>query len=178
MDPPERPPVDLPRDLPVVRRRAVRLAVVDAADRLLLFHTQDRTDPELGTWWELPGGGIDDDETYIDTAVRELHEETGITVTPAQVGAATWRRQASFRYRGVRRLQDEVVAAIRLDGAGRDIDESGRLDYEREDYFGFRWWPVADVAASAERFYPGRLPALLPMLLAGTETDEPFELWS
>jgi hypothetical protein len=28
------------------------------------------------------------------------------------------------------------------------------------------------------RFYPGRLPELLPKFLAGEHIDEPFERWS
>ena len=154
----------------------VRLVVLDADDRLLLFHTRDPHHP--GTWWELPGGGIEEGETYREAAVRELHEETGIAVGPEQVGPPTWRRRASFRLRAVRRLQREVVVAVRLPGPGPAVDESGREGYELEDYFDHRWWPVAEVVGSAELFYPGRLPALLSLFLAGEPIDEPFELWS
>ena len=52
------------------------------------------------------------------------------------------------------------------------------MGFEDEDYFGFRWWPVAEVARSTERFYPGRLPTLLEAFLAGEQIDEPFEHWS
>lgn len=169
---------EIPRDLPLFERTAVRLVVLDAADRVLLFHTRDPDHPVLGTWWELPGGGLDPGETYLQAAVRELREETGIVVAPAQVGAPTWRRRASFRHRQRRHLQDEVVVTVRLPGPGPDVDEADRLDYEVEDYFGFRWWPVADVVADRPRCYPGRLPELLPAFLAGEEIDEPFELWS
>ncbi|MEO3778322.1 NUDIX domain-containing protein [Micromonospora sp. B11E3] len=170
--------LELPDDLPVVERRAVRLVVLDADERLLLFHTRDPEHPRLGTWWELPGGGMDPGETYLDTAVRELREETGILVDPARVGPPNWRRWASFIHRQRRHVQDEVILPVRLDRPGPDVDETDRLDYEREDYFGFRWWAVGDVVASRERFYPGRLPGLLAAFLAGDEIDEPFELWS
>ncbi|MEV0430057.1 NUDIX domain-containing protein [Micromonospora sp. NPDC050495] len=169
---------ELPRDLPVIERRAVRLVVLDTAERVLLFHTRDPDHPRLGVWWELPGGGLDPGETYLDAALRELREETGIVVGPAEVGAPTWRRRASFVHRRLRHLQDEVVVPVRLPGPGPDIDETHRLDYEVEDYFGFRWWPVAELVADRPRCYPGRLPELLPAFLAGTEIDEPFELWS
>jgi 8-oxo-dGTP pyrophosphatase MutT (NUDIX family) len=170
--------IELPSDLPVIERNAVRLVMLDARERVLLFHTHDKTLPELGRWWELPGGGIDGDETYREAAVREIREETGMVVGPDQIGPPTWRRTASFRHRATRRLQHEVIAVVRLAEPGPDVDDSGRFDYERDDYFDFRWWPVASIVASSERFYPGRLPDLLPSLLDGGRIDEPFELWS
>ncbi len=114
MDPDDAQPIRLPDDLPVFERSAVRVVVLDAAGTVLLFHTHDRDYPELGSWWELPGGGI----------------------------------------------------------------EAGRLDYEREDYLGFRWWAQPEIRSSDERFYPGQLPVLLDKFLNGDEIDEPFELWS
>lgn len=122
--------------------------------------------------------GINEGETYVETAVRELWEETGICIGPEQVGTPTWRRTASFRHRDTRRLQHEVVLVVALVVDGPGVDDRERLDYEKEDYVGFRWWPVADILASCERFYPGRLPEFLPDLLAGKPVDEPFELWS
>lgn len=168
----------LPNDLPIVERDVVRLVVRDSEDRILLFHTRELSVPELGVWWELPGGGIDEGETYLDAAVRELHEETGIIVSPEQVGTPTWRRTAAFRHRDARHLQHEVVCQVRLDGPGPEVDEAGRFDDEKEDYFDFRWWPIAEVVASKETFYPRHVPGLLTGFLAGEEIDEPFEFWS
>ncbi|HCT81516.1 MAG TPA: NUDIX hydrolase [Micromonosporaceae bacterium] len=168
---------EIPQDLPIVEREVVRLVVRDSQDRILLFHTHELSAPELGTWWELPGGGIDEGETVPDTALRELREETGITVSPDQVGPPTWRRTASFRHRQVRHVQHEVVVVVELNGPGPSINEAERLDYEMEDYFDFRWWPIAEVVDSMEIFYPRDLPSLLSPFLAGAEIDEPFELW-
>jgi 8-oxo-dGTP pyrophosphatase MutT (NUDIX family) len=168
----------LPDDLPVVERDVVRLVVQDVSGRVLLFRTHETSLPELGYWWELPGGGIEEGETYVATAVRELREEAGIEVAPGQVGPPTWRRTASFRYREGRRVQHEVIVVVQLDTVGPDVVEDERLDYEKEDYVDFCWMPVADLVASTERFYPGRLPEFLPDLLGGTPIDEPFELWS
>lgn len=166
-------------DLEIVERSVVRMVLKDSADCILLFHTHEVTAPEHGEWWELPGGGIDRGETYLDAAIRETREETGIVVSPPQVGRPTWRRIGSFRHRNVRHMQHEVVVAVTLDAPGPAIDERERFDYEKEDYFGFRWWPIIDIVKSTELFYPRSLPRLLTRFLAGEEIDEPqIEFWS
>jgi 8-oxo-dGTP pyrophosphatase MutT (NUDIX family) len=169
---------ELPDDLPILEREAVRLVVQDTRGDVLLFWTNELTAPELGHWWELPGGGMEPGESYAHAAVRELQEEAGIIVAPERIGPATWRRIASFRHRNVRHLQRELIALVRLDAEAPELDTSARLDYETEDYTDHRWWPVSDIIAGRDRFYPGRLPELLPALLAGEEVDEPFELFS
>jgi hypothetical protein len=58
------------------------------------------------------------------------------------------------------------------------IDERGQLDDEKATYLGFRWWPVADIEASTEKFCPGRLPLLLRRFLEGDQIDEPFGFFS
>jgi 8-oxo-dGTP pyrophosphatase MutT (NUDIX family) len=170
--------IEIPTDLPIVERDVVRVVVRDGQDRILLFHTREISGPELGTWWELPGGGLDPGETHVDAAVRELREESGIIVSPEQVRPPTWRRIGVFRHRDVRHVQHEVVVEVRLDGDGPAIDESGRLDYELEDYFDSRWWPVRDVVQSSELFYPRSVPKLLRRFLMGEQLDEPVELFS
>lgn len=170
--------MNFPDDLPIVERAVVRLIVLDVEDRILLFHTRDPTYPELGEWWELPGGGIEDDETPVRAAVRELREETGIVAAPGSVGPTRWRRTASFRYRGRRHVQHEQVLIVRLSAAHPPVDGSLRVGYEDEDYFDFRWWTLSDVSSSVERFYPGRLPTNLSRVLVGEQIAEPFELWS
>jgi 8-oxo-dGTP pyrophosphatase MutT (NUDIX family) len=168
----------LPDDLPVVERNVVRVVVQDSSDAVLLFRTREFTAPELGEWWELPGGGAEPGETYAQTAVRELREETGLIVDAADVEPPGWRRLASFRHRGRRLLQHEQVVLVRLDSVAPELDTAGQLDYEAEDYTAHRWWPVAELVSSTERFYPGRLPHLLGRFLAGEQIDEPFELFS
>ncbi len=169
--------IELPDDLPVIERDVVRVVVLDTDGRILLFHASDAFYPEQGSWWELPGGGIEPGETYVETAIRELYEETGILVVPDQLSGPLWRRTATFRYRGERRVQHEVVVTARLDGTAT-VDVSGQLPYELEDYAESRWWPVDEVRAHTGPTYPGLLAKVLDALLRGETIDEPFEVFS
>lgn len=53
---------------------SVTAAIRNGADEILLIH---KTDNDL---WALPGGGHDAGESITDTVVREVMEETGLTV--------------------------------------------------------------------------------------------------
>ncbi len=57
MDLHEPPPVALPDDLPVIERSAVRLVVLDSAENVLLLHTQDQDNPDLGSGGSCPAAG-------------------------------------------------------------------------------------------------------------------------
>lgn len=62
-------------------RLSVRAVVYDAQGRLLLAAHQG----PRGPWYVLPGGGVDHNETLHEAVVREVLEETGLRVTPADV---------------------------------------------------------------------------------------------
>lgn len=160
-----------------LERDAVRVVLADASGRVLLFHVVTAEEAPDG-WWELPGGGIDPGESYLEAAVREISEETGLTLDPAQVSPPTWRRDSTWRSRGKRRLQHEVVVFARVALEQPAIVDGGRTPEEVEDYVKARWWRVPEIVGSGARFYPGRLAELLPRFLAGEVIDEPFERWS
>lgn len=158
-------------------RTAVRVVLIDAGGQVLLLHVLTPDEVPDG-WWELPGGGIDPGESYLEAAVREIKEETGLILDPTQVGPPTWQRDATWRSGGTRRHQHEVVVTARVMTHHPVITDGGRTPEEVEDFVAARWWGIDEIARSRVRFYPGRLPELLPRFLAGEHIDEPFERWN
>jgi 8-oxo-dGTP pyrophosphatase MutT (NUDIX family) len=158
-----------------LERDAVRVVLADRTGRVLLFHVATAEFPD--GWWELPGGGSDPGESYQETAVREIREETGLDLGQARIGQPAWRRDSTWRSRGLRRLQHEVVVYAQVAADQPAIVDGGRTAEEIEDFVAARWWSVAEIVQSRERFYPGRLPELLPRFLAGETIEEPFERW-
>jgi ADP-ribose pyrophosphatase YjhB (NUDIX family) len=60
-------------------RPSVSAVIFDRRRRLLL---QQRSD---GGQWGLPGGSVEIGESVSDAVVREVREETGLTVTPRRL---------------------------------------------------------------------------------------------
>ncbi|MDX6215065.1 MAG: hypothetical protein QOG99_649 [Frankiales bacterium] len=141
-------------------RRAARVLLVDAQDRVLLFQGRDPLHADRGQWWFTPGGGLEAGETPAQGAARELQEETGLVVDPDALGATVHQRVTTFPWGDVVFEQSEDYFVLRIDS--HDVDTSGFDEVETAAVIGHRWWDREDLAATAERFYPGELLELLP----------------
>jgi 8-oxo-dGTP pyrophosphatase MutT (NUDIX family) len=142
-------------------RRAARVVLIDAADRTLLLRGGDPARPGL-RWWFTPGGGLDDGETPAEGAARELFEETGLRVAPADLGEPVWHQVTHFSYNSREYRQDQEFFLFRVpewqvDTAGFDPEEQRTIDDHR-------WWSVAELETTAETIYPEELAELLRRL--------------
>ena len=160
-----------------IERTAIRVLVQDADERVLLLQVRDTHRDDQLIWWELPGGGIEDGETPADAAARELVEETGIVISPKDIPEARWHRDCTYRYRGLRILQHERIVSLRIKARAPVPTAHRRTTTELEDVIGHRWWTVAEIQASDERFFPGRLPEFVQGAIAGSTILEPFDHW-
>lgn len=105
--------------------------VLLAAGHVLLI--QRRWDPHAGSW-ALPGGHVDAGETSLQAAVRELKEETGITVPVdalCQVGAF----DAPGRDPRGRYVTVAYTATLSEPDAPTPLDDAADA----------RWWPLTDL---------------------------------
>ena len=156
-------------------RTSSKLVVVDPQGRVLLLDCADPGDPAV-TWWELPGGGVEEGEDAPQAAVREVLEEAGVVVPPDAVGPLLWTQRAAFTWRGRRHVADHEARVARL-AAPPHTSRAVLTEAEEGTILGTRWWGPDEVAAHPGRFFPRTLPALLPRLLAGERVDEPYDDW-
>jgi 8-oxo-dGTP pyrophosphatase MutT (NUDIX family) len=145
-----------------IPRRASRVLVVDQAGRVLLLHGFDPARPGHGYWFTI-GGGLDPGESPVQGAVRELFEETGLRISPDQLGEPVWREVTEFPFDGLRYRQEQEFFLLRV--PAWEIDTAGFNEIERASVDDHRWWSAAQLDATRERVYPAELPDLLRTLV-------------
>jgi ADP-ribose pyrophosphatase YjhB (NUDIX family) len=149
------------------QRLSVKVLLVDAAHRVLLFCSSDRDDPTQQRHWFPPGGGVEHGESLQDAAVREITEEVGITLRHDQLGPVVRTRHVVFRFDGQQFEQDEHYFVVLLERTVV-VSTSGWTPMERRMITAYRWWPLADLPVTAETVYPEGLHGLVEQALRGT----------
>jgi 8-oxo-dGTP diphosphatase len=150
----------------MIERPSARLILLDRQDRLFLFkvHTPaiyDPADPFHDPFWVMIGGLVDPGEDYVDAAIREAREETGLSVE-GEV-RWVWKRERIMQWRERTMLHRERFFLGRA--APGEVDTSGLDEREKSWTLDHRWWSAEEIARSSERFEPKDLGARLATLL-------------
>jgi 8-oxo-dGTP pyrophosphatase MutT (NUDIX family) len=145
-------------------RTSARVVLLDDTGAVLLLRGSDpaMADQTAPRWWFTVGGEVRQGERLAEAAARELAEETGLRVAPADMVGPVWRRDEVFEFNGSLIDSEEfyfVYRTRRFEPAG-----AGRTELERSYIHGHRWCDAADMAqlvAAGETVYPMQLSELL-----------------
>ena len=106
---------------------------------------------KLGGWWQMPQGGIDEGELPAATALRELHEETGMRQAHIVAESAHWynydlpkdllSRVWKGRYRG----QTQKWFALRFTGDDSEINILEPAGGHKPEFIAWRWEPMTNL---------------------------------
>ncbi|MCI4676216.1 NUDIX hydrolase [Candidatus Mycolicibacterium alkanivorans] len=148
----------------VDRRTSARVVLLDDDGAVLLFCGSDPavTDGNAPRWWFTVGGQAHPGERLVDTAVREIAEETGLRVGPAQMVGPVWRRDSVIDFNGTV-IQSQEFYFIHRTGRFEPTAD-GRTELELRYIHGHRWCDaatIAELADAGETVYPLQLGELL-----------------
>lgn len=134
--------------------RPVRLAVralILAGNRLLLVNAYPGERSDL---WCAPGGGVHPGSSLPENLVREVHEETGLTIAPGPLALVNEFHDPASGYHQVDLFFRATIAAGSLDPAWTDPENivTRRRFFTREELEGIRFKPdsLVRVAFSTE----------------------------
>lgn len=150
--------------VPSPRRTSARVVLLDEHGAVLLLCGSD---PALVSapkprWWFTIGGAAQVGETLADTAAREIEEETGLKVMPADLVGPLWRRDAVINFNGAVLRSEEMYFVYRVPRF--EPSEAGRSGLERTYIHGHRWCDatmIDELVANGEAVYPLQLGELL-----------------
>jgi 8-oxo-dGTP pyrophosphatase MutT (NUDIX family) len=147
-------------------RTSARVVLLDDCGAVLLLCGSDPaiTDGRAPKWWFTVGGEVRPGERLAEAAARELAEETGLPVEPADMIGPIWRRDEVFEFNGSVIDSEEFYLVYRTRRFEPSI--AGRTELERSYIHGARWCDANDIAelvAAGEQVYPLQLGELLPV---------------
>ena len=141
----------------VKHRETARIMLVDEQNRIFLLKTH--FDPEVGLppRWLTPGGGIDSGESTLEAAVRELYEETGMTVDPEGLGEPALVASGRWDWADGLSYHTYTDTIYELKVTNFQPDTSRFTHDELRDILEYRWWPVEEILESQEPLAPHEL---------------------
>ena len=134
-------------------------------------------EPEgVGTWWQMPQGGMDEGEQPEAAARRELFEETGVRSISLLARTSGWHlydlppELVGVAWEGRYRGQKQIWFAARFEGEESEIDIGPRAGNEAE-FDAWRWASVAELPGLVVPFkrevYARVIAEFAPLLTPG-----------
>jgi 8-oxo-dGTP diphosphatase len=147
------------------QRRSARIILLSSAQQVLLIRFVIERGCEPFEFWATPGGAVEQGETDLVAAQRELNEELGLDILLA---GPIYCAAASFEYEG------ETINAHVVFFVGRCEQQTLTLKFatpaERAAMKEIRWWSVAELETTSATVFPPDLAKLLRTVTGDRDT--------
>lgn len=160
-------------------RNTVRIVLLNGQNQLLLMRVDDPgthsvNEKYAGSFWVTIGGKQEGNETAIQTAQRELTEETGLRINDVSFGPVIWLRELDLVLytKAVHLNEQYILAHTNIN----EVSPTNLSKYESNIVKELRWFTAEDIARSKDTIYPLGLNKLISDVLAKKIPREPIKI--
>ena len=127
-----------------MHRISTRIALVTPQKRFLLFLSHFSPGSNLPPRWIFPGGGVEANESLLDCAIREVHEETGLLLDTGSIHDLG--QTLSFTQEDQREFKTGQSHFYRVQISDEFTPDSSRWTQEEiRDTVTHRWWSIEEI---------------------------------
>ena len=160
-------------------RRSIKVVLLNKDDEVALIYIDNNKIKDVngkyhGPFWNLVGGAVEEGETSLDTAYREIFEETGISKNDVSVGQEIWHGKVTLNIKGKDMLIDQrfFIAHTNV----MNFDQSHLVDDENETVKSIKWFSLNELKQLTDLVYPKKLAEYLEPVIAGDLPTNPIEI--
>lgn len=140
--------------------------MLDTDLRVLLLHYAENG----GFFWATPGGSLEPGETHQAAALRELHEELGVTDVSLGPEVAVRTKDHLVGGKPARQVERYFVTVVTADA----VDPA--LATQPDTIRAWHWWTIADIRETSQTIYPVGLANLVSQFIQDGPPSAPAEL--
>jgi len=129
--------------------RIIASAVILSKDnKILMLKRNPKGGGVYLDYWQIPGGGVDKNETKIQTVIREIKEEVGIDISREKI------EFINFKYKGksekiLRETGERVLAKMDFNAYKIHISDKNsneiKIQLERE-FVEYKWFNLSEIS--------------------------------
>lgn len=151
-------------------RNSVKIILLNSKNELLLLSTDDKSIKNKdgrynGKFWQLVGGKIEEGETPIEAAKRELFEETGLSEEDVTFGDVVWKGELDLNMKGSMTHINQCFIYAKTNK--ENVTLKNLTDEEKSVIKSLEWLSLEKIRNSDDIIYPVVLPEYLPNIIIG-----------
>ncbi len=160
-------------------RESVKMLLFNSKNELLMIHVDDpaATSPGgqyFGPFWTPIGGTVEPGETLIQTACREVYEETGIFITEADCGPVIW--YGEFQMILKNRLIHFKQKFIPIRTSIEAFSLANLTEDEQKVVRGLKWFSEEELRNLSAVIFPVVLMDYLPPIFKNQLPQKPLKI--